>query len=48
MGDEVVVSHCSREMPVWGPIFYQVESDQDFGVVRLQNLVNYLESIQTN
>jgi mono/diheme cytochrome c family protein len=48
VGDEVVVSHGSREMPVWGPIFHQVESDQDFGAVRLQNLVKYLESIQTN
>lgn len=47
MGDEVVVSHGSREMPIWGPIFHQVESDQDFGAVRLQNLVKYLESIQT-
>ena len=30
-----------------GLIFHQVESDQDFGAVRLQNLVKYLESIQT-
>src|SRR5712671_3570506 len=24
-GDEVLASHGSREMPVWGPIFHQVE-----------------------
>jgi len=33
-------------MPVWGPIFHQVEDDQDFGEVRLANLVKYIESIQ--
>jgi mono/diheme cytochrome c family protein len=46
MGDDVVLSHGSREMPIWGPIFHQIESDQDFGIVRLQNLLKYLESIQ--
>jgi mono/diheme cytochrome c family protein len=45
-GDKVAVSHGSREMPIWGPIFHQIESDQDFGNVRLENLVKYLESIQ--
>ena len=45
-GDKIVQSHGSREMPVWGPIFHQIESDQDFGDVRLQNLTKYLESIQ--
>jgi hypothetical protein len=46
-GDEIAVSHRSRDMPIWGPIFHQIESDQDFGAVRLQNLVKYIESIQT-
>jgi mono/diheme cytochrome c family protein len=45
-GDEVIAAHGTREMPVWGPIFHQVEEDQDFGNVRLQNLVKYLETIQ--
>jgi mono/diheme cytochrome c family protein len=45
-GDEVLASHGSREMPIWGPIFHQIEADQDFGNVRLQNLIKYLESIQ--
>jgi mono/diheme cytochrome c family protein len=45
-GDEVPVSHGSREMPVWGPIFHQIENDRDFGNVRVQNLVKYLESVQ--
>jgi mono/diheme cytochrome c family protein len=46
IGEDVLSSHGSREMPVWGPIFHQVESDQDFGNVRIENLVNYLRSIQ--
>jgi mono/diheme cytochrome c family protein len=45
-GDEVLASHGSREMPIWGPIFHQIEEDQDFGNVRMENLVKYLESIQ--
>ena len=46
-GDEPsLLSHGSREMPVWGPIFRQIEEDRDFGNVRLQNLFKYLESIQ--
>jgi hypothetical protein len=47
MGENVLVSHGSREMPVWGPIFHQIESDVDRGNVRLENLVQYLESIQS-
>ena len=45
-GDQLSASHGSREMPIWGPIFHQIEEDQDFGNVRLANLVKYLESIQ--
>jgi mono/diheme cytochrome c family protein len=41
-----ISAHGSREMPVWGPIFHQVEQDQDWGNVRLQNLLAYLRSIQ--
>lgn len=47
MGDDVIASHGSREMPIWGPIFHQIEEDVDRGNVRLENLVRYLESIQS-
>jgi len=47
VGDNVVAAHGSREMPMWGPVFHQIESDMDWGNVRLENLVKYLESIQT-
>ena len=46
-GDEPsLLAHGTREMPVWGPIFHQIEEDRDFGNVRLQNLIKYLETIQ--
>ena len=41
-----LLPHGTREMPVWGPIFHQIEEDEDFGNVRLENLVKYLKSIQ--
>ena len=47
VGERVVAAHGSREMPIWGPIFHQVGGDQDWGNVRLENLVKYLASIQS-
>jgi mono/diheme cytochrome c family protein len=45
-GDDAVVAHGSREMPIWGPIFHQVEADRDYGNIRMKNLIEYLKSIQ--
>jgi hypothetical protein len=45
-GDQVRASHGSPEMPVWGPIFHQIENDQDLGYVRLENVTEYLNTIQ--
>ena len=45
-GDEDHAAHGSRQMPVWGPIFHQIDNDQDLGYVRLKNLTEYLNSIQ--
>jgi mono/diheme cytochrome c family protein len=45
-GDEAILGHGSREMPIWGPLFHQVEEDRDYGEVRLQNVTEYLKSIQ--
>ena len=39
-------AHGSREMPVWGPIFHDVESDMDFGEVRLDAVTRTIESMQ--
>ena len=38
--------HGTHEMPVWGPIFSQVEQDRDLGRVRIDNLARYLREIQ--
>jgi mono/diheme cytochrome c family protein len=46
VGEPPLLAHGSREMPVWDPIFHQIEEDQDFGNVRMQNLIKYLETIQ--
>lgn len=45
-GTESVSGHGSREMPVWGPVFHQVDADQDLGAVRTDNVTKYLESMQ--
>ena len=42
----IPAAHGNREMPIWGPIFHQVESDQDWGEVRLDAVTKYVESIQ--
>ena len=46
LGDEIITGHGSREMPVWGAIFHQIQEDRDYGEVRLQNITDYLKSIQ--
>src|SRR5579864_1808133 len=43
---KAILGHGSREMPVWGPIFHQIQEDRDYGEVRLQNITDYLKSIQ--
>ena len=39
-------AHGSREMPVWGPVFHEVERDMDLGEVRLDNVTHFVESLQ--
>jgi|SRR5579871_996837 len=41
-----LLSRGDREMPILGPIFHVVESDQDWGEVRLDAITRYVESIQ--
>lgn len=45
-GKQTPRAHGSREMPVWGPVFHQIEADRDMGGVRVENLVNYIETLQ--
>ena len=40
-------AHGSNEMPVWGPIFRALDpSDERLALIRIENVVQYLESIQ--
>jgi hypothetical protein len=45
-GKQTPAAHGSHEMPVWGPVFHQLEGDQDWGNVRIQNIVAYVETLQ--
>ena len=48
-GEEPLPSgHGTRAMPVWGPVFSQVDRDQDLGRVRIDNLARFLRDIQVN
>jgi mono/diheme cytochrome c family protein len=44
--EQSTAAHGSREMPIWGPIFHDVEWDKDLGHVRLDNVTKFLESLQ--
>ena len=47
-GEEALTSgHGTREMSLWGPVFSQVDRDQDLGRVRIDNLTRYLMGLQT-
>lgn len=43
-GNQLVIAHGTREMPIWGPIFHQIENDHDY--VRLKNVTDYLRTMQ--
>jgi mono/diheme cytochrome c family protein len=44
-GREVVVAHGSRDMPIWGRIFRDME-DEDLVRLRIFNLTEYVRSLQ--
>jgi len=44
--DDLIPAHGSKDMPIWGPIFHEIDFDQDLGNVRLENITRFLESIQ--
>jgi mono/diheme cytochrome c family protein len=45
LGDQEMLSHGTREMPMWGPAFRSVE-DSAVAELRLVNLVRYIETLQ--
>lgn len=40
------LAHGSREMPIWGPVFHEIDSDEDWGEVRLDAITKHVDSIQ--
>jgi len=44
--DVVVAAHGTRDMPIWGPLFKQVDTSSSVAELRLTNLVDYLERMQ--
>jgi mono/diheme cytochrome c family protein len=46
-GQAVMTSHGTRDMPIWGPVFRALQSDDAVSKLRVANLVEYLKSIQT-
>ena len=47
MGTNVMASHGSRDMPIWGPVFQSLAPDASVVKLRVANLVDYIKSIQT-
>ena len=46
MGQQVLASHGSRDMPIWGPVFQALAPDDSFMKLRVLNLVGYIKTIQ--
>jgi mono/diheme cytochrome c family protein len=45
-GDVVVISHGSREMPIYGDMFRDIKRDEMFVKQRISLLTGYIESLQ--
>ncbi len=46
MGDQFILAHGSRDMPIWGEAFRSVNHDEAMVKIKIHNLVLYVESIQ--
>ena len=44
---EPTIAHGSVDMPVWGPIFQALDPQDRMNRVRIENVVAFIESIQT-
>lgn len=45
-GDQFITAHGSREMPIWGEAFRNVNRDQALTKLKVHNLTLYIESMQ--
>ena len=39
-------AHGSEQMPIWGPVFRGIDTNDTLIKTRVANLIRYLESIQ--
>jgi mono/diheme cytochrome c family protein len=46
-GQDVVAAHGSTEMPVWGPIFRSMTTSEGQTSLRVANLADFVEKLQT-
>ncbi|HYM24796.1 MAG TPA: cytochrome c, partial [Vicinamibacterales bacterium] len=46
-GVSVMASHGTRDMPIWGPVFRALSTDDTVAKLRMANLLDYLKAIQT-
>ena len=44
---EPTMAHGSADMPVWGPIFQALDPQDRMNRIRIENVVAFIESIQT-
>jgi mono/diheme cytochrome c family protein len=45
-GEDVIASHGSRDMPIWGSIFSQMSANKDLVQIRVYALLKYIEDQQ--
>jgi mono/diheme cytochrome c family protein len=45
-GDQFIAAHGSREMPIWGEAFRNVNRDEALAKLKVHNLTVYIESMQ--
>lgn len=45
-GDNMMPSHGSKDMPIWGDVFRTLSRDEGGRQMRLHNLTKYIESLQ--
>ncbi|HXP86644.1 MAG TPA: cytochrome c [Bryobacteraceae bacterium] len=45
-GDNVLPSHGSQDMPMWGDVFRNLKRDESIVTLRVHNLTEYIASLQ--
>jgi mono/diheme cytochrome c family protein len=45
-GDETILAHGTRDMPIWGDVFKSMAGGQNATLLRVSNLTDYVKSIQ--